>query len=324
MANTDDYVRVAVQGRMQQDVEKSVYEKIKSELRAWKFLGIGGGVIGGIVVALLLAFHKPVFSLIVTRGGEEFKNEIKAQFEKDAKEYKKAVETDIKADLKEVERLLVELKTRTTLAKEEIGKLRDEFNRQYGDITKIVEDIRKTRGDLVEEKAQLDALLDRQKGSEEAIILANDRATSALEKLGQARKDTDEIIKQYNTIVAELKASKAIAPTVTAIAQDETLIASEKRRVTVYFQFAGFRREDAVAISKTISDKGWTIPGAERVGAAVNTNKIRFNPADKQAAMFLLSDANAALQSLRRNIVLEPEPNSSIKPGIPEIWIFQR
>jgi hypothetical protein len=324
MANTDDYVRVAVQSRMQQDVEKSVYEKIKSELRAWKFLGIGGGVIGGIVVALLLAFHKPVFSLIVARGGEEFKNEIKAQFEKDAKEYKKVVETDIKADLKEVERLLVELKTRTTLAKEEIGKLRDEVNRQYGDITKIVEDIRRTRSDLIEEKAQLDALLDRQKGSEEAIILANDRATSALEKLGQARKDTDEIIKQYNTIVAELKASNAIAPTVKAIAQDETLIASEKRRVTVYFQFAGFKREDAVAISKTISDKGWTIPGAERVGAAVNTNKIRFNPADKQAAMFLLSDANAALQSLRRNIVLEPEPNSSIKPGIPEIWIFQR
>jgi hypothetical protein len=59
----DDYVREAVQAKIQKDIEDRVYEKIKGELRAWKFLGVSGSIVGGFLLAVIIAFHEPLFAL---------------------------------------------------------------------------------------------------------------------------------------------------------------------------------------------------------------------------------------------------------------------
>jgi hypothetical protein len=54
------------------------------------------------------------------------------------------------------------------------------------------------------------------------------------------------------------------------------------------------------------------------------TDKIRFNPKDVDAAKLLKSDSDEALKELKIDISLTLEPNASVKPGIPEIWIYKR
>ena len=86
--------------------------------------------------------------------------------------------------------------------------------------------------------------------------------------------------------------------------------------VTVYLQFAGMTREDANAVMDRLKLLGWTLPGAERVGAAATRNEVRFTLGDAPAAQLLAAD----LRALGRTSV-QPRQTSGIKPGVPEIWI---
>lgn len=92
------------------------------------------------------------------------------------------------------------------------------------------------------------------------------------------------------------------------------------RDATVYFQFAGMTRGDAVAISNDLKALGWKIPGEQRTGAAARQNEVRYGaPADAQAAALLAADLRA--QGQRR--VTRAVQNRDIKPGTIEIWISQ-
>jgi hypothetical protein len=87
---------------------------------------------------------------------------------------------------------------------------------------------------------------------------------------------------------------------------------------TVYFQFAGMTREDAVAISERMQSLGWKIPGEERTGAAAGQNEVRYGAkADQEAAELLTRDLKAAGVIRMGPAALNPK----IKPGMLEIWV---
>jgi hypothetical protein len=87
---------------------------------------------------------------------------------------------------------------------------------------------------------------------------------------------------------------------------------------TVYFQFAGMTREDAVALSARMQALGWKIPGEERTGAAAGQNEVRYGAkADQDAAELLAADLKAS--GVTR--MTGAKSNPKIKPGTLEIWV---
>jgi DNA/RNA endonuclease G (NUC1) len=101
-------------------------------------------------------------------------------------------------------------------------------------------------------------------------------------------------------------------------AASSTAVAKPKPNVTVYFQFAGMSREDAVNLSNRLKALGWQIPGEERTGAAAKQNEVRYGAeTDRAAAEMLVAD----LQALGASKTMTAKRNASIKPGIIEIWV---
>jgi hypothetical protein len=96
---------------------------------------------------------------------------------------------------------------------------------------------------------------------------------------------------------------------------------------TVYFQFAGSSREQAQQLSQALRDKGYTIPGEERTGAATGKRVVRFFDSDDEAAAKkLAADAQQALQDLGfpRLVVtteLVKQKSKSNPDGNLELWI---
>ena len=84
----DDYVREALKNAVESDIEKRVYERIKGDLFRLKF--IGG--LGGVLIAVLLAFHQPVFTFVVNRGGEGFRDALKQSIQAEETSFKKMLE----------------------------------------------------------------------------------------------------------------------------------------------------------------------------------------------------------------------------------------
>lgn len=96
---------------------------------------------------------------------------------------------------------------------------------------------------------------------------------------------------------------------------------------TVYFQFAGGSREQAQQLSKALQDKGYTIPGEERNGAAANRRVVRyFYPGQKTIAQQLATDTSQAMQKLgysSQQVTIELGGNvtKSNADGKLELWI---
>jgi hypothetical protein len=309
MVDIDGYVREAVQAKIQKDIEDRVYEKIKGELRGWKFLGVSGSVVGGFLLAGIIAFHQPLFAFVVDRGGADFRAGIKNL---------------IADDQKKLDETQAELKVRTALARDDLEKLTANAAHHRDEAVAISGQIEKKLQVLEHESDRIDELVKKQKDIMDALVIAQDRVTTALSKLAEAGTEVENISKRYNEITAELTAKKVIPASSFGPTPTTSAFSSPQARSTVYFQFAGFTREEAVKISDAISQKGWQIPGQQRTGQAVGTNEIRFNPKDAETAQLLKDDSDAALQGLNLGITLTLQPNPIVKAGIPEVWIFKR
>ena len=286
-----DYVREAVQEKIRNDIEDRVYEKIKSELRTWKFLGFSGSLVGGALITLIVAFHEPIFKFIVENGSDNLK---------------KRIEESVKADLAALEKQKLMVEIQVENGKTNLEKLVAQATNSRDEIFKINEELAKKHSEFELERERLDALVQKQKEVESNLEINELRVAAALSKLSQTQLAVDRIEQGSKTIAS------ITAP------------ASVKTRSTVYFQFAGFQRETAVEISKAISKRGWDIPGEQRSPGAANTNQIRYSPADEEIAKQLKIDSDAALRELHFDISLALQSNPAVKPGIPEIWIWQR
>ncbi len=107
---------------------------------------------------------------------------------------------------------------------------------------------------------------------------------------------------------------------VDAIAQLKPLLAfAPESGPIVHFQFAGFTRNKAEAISQDLQALGWSIPGEERLREAAGKSEVRYAPnddGDRGRAELLAADIRA-LDWVQVTAV----PNSYVRPGTLEIWI---
>lgn len=298
----DNYVREALMKVAESDVEKRVYEKIKGDLFRLKF--IGG--LAGVSIAVLLAFHQPIFTFVVNRGGEEFRDTIKRSLETEETSFKE---------------MLADIKARRAIAAEDLKRLRDDIVSRYDDALKI-------KAEIDQEKDKLDNLIkqyretaERVQVNVERVATAQSTASLAVDRAERAMVELAALLKNQNTIIQELQKKNVVSPSVVALHAQSTV--TDTPKPTIYFQFAGFAREEAVAISNDIAKTGWRIPGQERTSAAVNTNQIRFNSTDRNTAEQLKKDTDAVLQARGLDISLLLQENPKVKPGIPEIWIYK-
>jgi energy-coupling factor transporter ATP-binding protein EcfA2 len=96
---------------------------------------------------------------------------------------------------------------------------------------------------------------------------------------------------------------------------------------TIYFQFAGGSREQAQQVSKALQDKGYKIPGEERIGTAAGKHEVRyFYAGQKTVATQLATDTTQALQrlgypSLSVSAAFAGDPTKSNPDGKLELWL---
>ncbi len=96
---------------------------------------------------------------------------------------------------------------------------------------------------------------------------------------------------------------------------------------TVYFQFAGGSRDQAQQLSKALQEKGYKIPGEERMGAAAGKREVRyFYAGQKTIAAQLATDTTQALQrlgypSLLVSAVFVGDPTKNNSDGKLELWL---
>jgi energy-coupling factor transporter ATP-binding protein EcfA2 len=96
---------------------------------------------------------------------------------------------------------------------------------------------------------------------------------------------------------------------------------------TIYFQFAGGSRDQAQQLSKALQDKGYKIPGEERIATAAGKREVRyFYAAQKTIAAQLASDTTQILQrlgypSLSVSAVFAGDPTKSNPDGKLELWL---
>jgi hypothetical protein len=193
-----------------------------------------------------------------------------------------------------------------------------DIERRHNDMVHLT---RQSQEEIAKGQDRLDKLLkvySETTGNVEADMarVANAHATAS-EAAERAKEATDKLATLLNTLEKRNVLSSS------DVESQNKSPATDLPKPIVYFQFAGFTREEAIAISKGIADAGWRLPGQVRIAAAANTNQIRFNPLDEKIAERLKRDADEALKKQGFNIVLTLQPNNIVKPGIPEIWIYK-
>ena len=111
----------------------------------------------------------------------------------------------------------------------------------------------------------------------------------------------------------------------------EELFIETRQKTTVFFQFAGGRREQAEALAAALKAKGFIVPGEDREGAAAGRHEVRyFHNDDKETAERLANETTAALRSLgypeRDALTVRAESfvayrGKKPRPGIVELWL---
>jgi hypothetical protein len=296
MADTDLSVTEILRKAVEADIEKRVYDKIKTDLLHLKF--VGG--FAGVLVLLLFTFHERVFTSVVDWGGKQLEDRIERSIDHEN------TRLDTTRDLffKDQEVLL----SKMSGMRDEISGLNDEITRRKSEVADLVVVLNEA-GDTTRDRI----------------------ATAQSEALARAKEQADAIVAKIvalqNAIASDLKKSSPSGSAAEVEKVDVRPTAVAEQKPVVYFQFAGFERKEAEQISKAIQNAGWTIPGEERTPKAAKTNVIRYNPdnpADARAAKLLQTEANKVLSDLRLQLTLELERNPNVTPGFVEIWIYKR
>ena len=305
VAETDSYTQDAVRRAMAEDVEKKVYDRIKGDFLKLKFLGAGGVIL----LVVLGLFHQQIFSLIVSYGNETYKRLMDDH-------YKRGLELQSK------------LENTRTLIESDVASHFADFSKQRRAIMALEAEV---NASLHEASDLVHTLTDLRQTITQRTAASQSTATDAQAQLKelQARVDQslariDSLVSNQNTIVSQLKIIKADVPDNRVTAQATPL--EVKRKIIIYFQFAGFVRSEATGISDKLRVAGWEIPGEERTPIAANkadTNQIRYNPSDAADAQRLKQDADSALRALGIPVDLKLQPYPKGPPGIIEIWILK-
>jgi cell division septum initiation protein DivIVA len=298
MPDLDENLLVILQKAKEDEIERRIYTKIRQDLTHLKFLGLFGAV----VIALLAVFHSQLLTFVIANYGE-------------------GLRTTIQNDVKSQTEMLTSSEHRVRAVSDAMVAQSQSY---LDDIIKRQAEVARTRGDLNAQLSQLEEEIKKIDLAKAKITQAQSDAQVAINQLKTSEPRIAALIANQDTIIAALNSRGIALDKVTNIVVNSIQPVAAEPQGTVYFQFAGFDRPVAKKISDKIREAGWTIPGEERTLAAENVNEVRFNAQDRGRADLLTRDANTALQALNFPITLAPKQTDSVKPGILEIWIYQR
>jgi hypothetical protein len=127
------------------------------------------------------------------------------------------------------------------------------------------------------------------------------------------------------------KRTEQIKYVISEAKEAEQRLVEARKKTTVFFQFAGGRREQAETLSAALKAKGYIVPGEDRERGAAGRHEIRyFHDKDEAAAKGLAEDTTSALLSLgytdRKSPNVETKSLVSYrgkKPrrGVLELWL---
>jgi hypothetical protein len=217
---------------------------------------------------------------------------------------------------------------------EELDRLKNEIFQKHADTVRIKSEFDKQQDELLVEKLKLVEMITGMKETRdvitERIAAAQSTALQLQAYLDESTLKLNSVIRNQTSLVDDLKPSNTARLEKVELLEParmkEAVSANSDlpRKSTVYFQFAGFVREEAKSISEAIKRNGWSIPGEERTTLAINTNQIRFSPKDRTVAEALKADAERVLATQGLDITLSLSENPTVKEGVPEIWLYKR
>lgn len=294
-----------------------VTERVRSDLFSW-YAAIGTAVI---TVCGILGVN------VVLSIRTEIKSEIKQEFEQ---------ELQVKRD--EVRELISETRLKAKEAKVIIEQVQRELRAFRPQAKGLNDNIQKVK--ILDDKIQK---LDKISTS---LDIASQRQPldSSVKSLQRQLIELAIQVDKLNTIVtvsvqkpggesaqAAQQRKAAIQSVISATQKAEQSLAKKRERTTVFFQFAGGKREQAEALSEDLKKADYIVPGEEREGGAAGKHQVRyFYTQDRVAAENLAQDATRALRNLGYSI--SQVPNIEAKPfvsysgkkpsqGTVELWL---
>ncbi len=145
-----------------------------------------------------------------------------------------------------------------------------------------------------------------------------------------AAADEPDTADQPTKQMARLELSGLIQSVISDTKKAEQRLEQARSKPTVFFQFAGGRRDQAEALSAALTDEGYVVPGIDREIGATGRREIRyFHEEDLAAAERLAQDTTSALGILYPDRTV---PDIAVKsflsyggkkprPGVIELWL---
>jgi hypothetical protein len=261
--------------------------------------------------------------------------------------------SDIKSEIK------AEIKAEITDAiDEEIGAKRTEIAERVTEARfmakragEVIERVEKQLDDFQPQADNLDETIERVKAlnvtSQDLTAVYSQELkplVSNVESLSSQLRILAEQVNQLNTIATAgglnseavteqtpQQRSAAIQSVISDSKEAEQRLAQARNKTTVFFQFAGGRRQQAEELSAALKAKGYAVAGEDREGGAARKHEVRyFHDEDNETAQFLAADTTHALRNLAYADRKPPDvvaksfvsySGKKPRPGVLELWL---
>ncbi|MDZ4262597.1 MAG: hypothetical protein U1B30_09740 [Pseudomonadota bacterium] len=251
----------------------------------------------------------------------------------------KSIDDDIKQDKEEISQLALESK----LLARHVGNTIKELDKKLKDFEPQADQLDETINKLNETVNKVDSI---SIAARDAVSIYSSEVKPLVENFTVVSNQLKELAKQVTQLNALAEGGGTKLPAVqidsvevrgeaitSVIAKTEDVEQKfrERDKVTVFFQFAGAPREQALELSAKLKQKGYSVPGEDREAGAARKHEVRyFHEQDEVAAKKLAADTDSALKNLgyTTSSLASIEPMSFVsykgkKPreGVIELWI---
>lgn len=257
----------------------------------------------------------------------------------------KDIKSEIKAEI--VDSISREVEAKRTEIVERVTETRVMARRA----NMVIERLEKQLDDFQPQAENLDETIEKVKAlnvtSQDLIATYSQEVqplTSSVESLSIQLRALAEQVNQLNTIatagglnsgVDSTQTSQQRSAAIQSVISDtkvaEKRFAQARSKTTVFFQFAGGRREQAKELSAVLKRDGYVVPGEDREGGAAGKHEVRyFHDKDEAAAQRFADDATRALHGLGypERTATKVTASSFVsyrskkpRPGVLELWL---
>ncbi len=297
-------------------IERQVAENVTERVRASLFR-LYAAV--GVAVITVLGFVS--WDIV-----DDVKSEIKSEIVQD-------IENDIKHKRTEISERATETRILARRASNVIQRVEeqlDEFEPQAADLDETIRKVRAlnvTSQDLTasysrEIKPLIDNVESLSKRLEVLAVQVNQLNTLL---------SGDEVNVATETQQTSQQRSEVIRSVIHSSKQGREDFSQLRKKITVFFQFAGGRREQAEELSAELKARDYIVPGEDREGNAATRHEVRyFHEDDRASAQRLADDATQTLRKLgytARNVPdvvvksLVNYPGKKPSLGVLELWL---